>query len=198
MSVATTLGTAIALLEYGSIAAGIEGGDAMVKRAAVEVIRAGTVHPGRYLVLLGGEVAELEEAVDAAERIDDGTILDRMFLPDPHPDLVVALTGPGTHGDGESVGIVETSSAAAIVRAADAGLKGAAVALRSLFLADDLGGKGYLLFVGPLYEVEAAVDLAVKRAGPELVSSRIIAQLHDEMGRNLTDDGRFGPRMRGG
>ena len=38
---------AIALLEFGSIAAGIEAGDAMVKRAALEIIRTGTVQPGR-------------------------------------------------------------------------------------------------------------------------------------------------------
>ena len=41
---------ALAIIEFDSVAVGIHAGDAMVKRAAVDHIRAGTVHPGRYLV----------------------------------------------------------------------------------------------------------------------------------------------------
>ena len=37
---------AVCLLEFSSIAKGIEAGDAMSKRAPLQVIRAGTVHPG--------------------------------------------------------------------------------------------------------------------------------------------------------
>jgi len=44
---------AIALLEFDSIAIGVRAGDAMVKRAPVEITYAGTVHPGKYLVLVG-------------------------------------------------------------------------------------------------------------------------------------------------
>ena len=37
----------------------------MVKRAPVEVTYAGTVHPGKYLVLVGGDVACVEESFAA-------------------------------------------------------------------------------------------------------------------------------------
>ena len=47
---------AIALLEFDSIAIGVRAGDAIVKRAPVEITYAGTVHPGKYLVLVGGDV----------------------------------------------------------------------------------------------------------------------------------------------
>ncbi len=188
---------AIALVEFGSIAAGIEAGDAMVKRAALGVIRAGTVQPGRYLVLIGGAVAELEEAIDAALLIGSDHVVDRMFLPDPHPQLVAALTGIREEGEGEALGIIETSSVAAIINAADAGLKGAEVTLREVFLADGLGGKGYLLFRGPLMEVEAAVEIGARQTDGRLVGSRVIAQLHDEMEENLAAHGRFGARVRG-
>lgn len=186
---------AIALLEFGSIAAGIEAGDAMVKRAALEVIRTGTVHPGRYLVLIGGEVGQLEEALDAAEAVSRDHIVDRMFLPDPHPQLVTALMGTKEVGDGESLGIIETDSVASVVNAADAGLKGAIVTLREIFMADGLGGKGYLLFRGPLVEVEAAVELGSQRAGRGLIGSRVIAQLHEEIEENLAAAGRFAARV---
>jgi microcompartment protein CcmL/EutN len=190
--------SAIALLEFGSIAAGIEAGDAMVKRAALDVIKTGTVQPGRYLVLIGGTVADLEEALDAAMRVGAEHVVDRMFLPDPHPQLVAALAGTREVGEGEALGIIETSSVAATISAADAGLKGAAVTLREIFLADGLGGKGYLLFRGPVVEVEAAVELGVARAPGRLVGSRVIAQLHEEMDENLAAHGHFGVRVRGG
>jgi microcompartment protein CcmL/EutN len=189
---------AIALLEFGSIAAGIEAGDAMVKRAALEVIRTGTVQPGRYLVLIGGAVAELEEAIDAALLVGSDHVIDRMFLPDPHHQLVDSLMGTKLVGEGEALGIIETVSVAAAIAAADAGLKGADVTLREIFLADGLGGKGYLLFRGPLMEVDAAVEIGARAAGSCLIGSRVIAQLHDEMEENLAAHGRFAPRVRGG
>ena len=62
-----TLAPALALLEFHSIAAGIAAGDAMVKRAPVERILSGTIQPGYYLVLVTGEVADVNEAVAAGQ-----------------------------------------------------------------------------------------------------------------------------------
>lgn len=196
MAGTVSFGTAIALLEYSSIAAGIAAGDAMAKRAALEVIHAGTVHPGKYLVLVGGGVADVEEALDAAHRLGADLLLDELFLPDPHPGLVAGLTGAKVQGEGEALGIVETDSVSAVIVAADAGLKGARVDLRQIFLADGLGGKGYLLFSGPLVEIEVAVEQAVARIPGELKAWRVIAQLHDEMNENLLGDGQFASRIR--
>ena len=192
-----TFGTAIALLEYSSIAAGIEAGDAMAKRAELTVLHAGTVHPGKYLVLVGGGVADVEEALDAADRLGIDLLLDQLFLPDPHPGLVAGIGGARVSGDGEALGIIETRSVSASIKAADGGLKGATVALREIRLADGLGGKGYLLFSGPLVEVEAAVEAGIDRVpADEMIGWRVIAQLHDEMNQNLVADGRFASRVR--
>ena len=48
---------ALALIEFNSIAVGIQAGDAMVKKAPIASIKAGTVQPGKYLVLITGQVA---------------------------------------------------------------------------------------------------------------------------------------------
>ncbi len=198
MAESEPFGTAIALLEYGSIAAGIEAGDAMAKRAALHVIHAGTVQPGKYVVMVGGGVSEVEEALDAAHRLGGLSLLDQLFLPDPHADLVAALAGARFSGDGEALGVIETRSVSSAILAADAGLKSADVTLREIFLADGLGGKGYLLFSGPLVDVQVAVESGAGRIATELVSSKVIAQLHDEMNVNLVGDGRFASRVRGG
>jgi microcompartment protein CcmL/EutN len=46
---------AVALVEFDSISAGIVAGDAMVKSSPIGTIYAGTVHPGKYLVLVSGD-----------------------------------------------------------------------------------------------------------------------------------------------
>jgi len=189
---------ALALLELDSIAAGIEAGDAMAKRAPIDVIRAGTVHPGKYLILVGGAVADVEEALDAGREVGASSVLDVVFLPNVHPGLVAAIRGERRAAAGEALGVIETATVAAILEAADAGLKGARVRLLELRLADDLGGKGYLLFDGAVADVEAAVEIGAARiTGSPGLAQRVIPQLHAEMADNLAADARFAARVRG-
>jgi bacterial microcompartment shell protein len=192
---------ALGLLEFDSIAIGIAAGDAMVKRAPVDMIRAGTVHPGRYLVLVAGAVADVEEALHAGREAGPEAVLDAVFLPNVHPDVAAAIGGRFATATGEALGVIETATVASIIGAADAGMKGARVRLLELRLADGLGGKGYLLFDGPVSEVEAAVQIggaAIPSA--ERAVWRVIAKLHGEMRENLAAAARFRDRVapRGG
>jgi microcompartment protein CcmL/EutN len=187
---------ALGLLELESIAAGIEAGDAMVKRAPVEVLRAGTVHPGKYLVLVGGAVADVQEALEAGTDAGGLAVRDVTFLANIHPDVVEGVRGRRQAAQDEALGVIETATVPAIIRAADAGMKGASVRLLELHLADDLGGKGYLLFDGPVTDVEAAVEIGTAAVGEARgLHARVIAQLHTEMADELAADGRFASRV---
>ena len=201
------MGPALALLELESIAVGIEAGDAMVKKAPIEVLRAGTVHPGRYLVLVTGAVADVEEAFRAGVVVGEASIVDTVLLRNVHVQVVAALRGERRAGTGEALGVVETATVAAIIEAADAGVKGASVELLELRLADGLGGKGYLLFDGAVSDVEAAVAIALDRitepgrasgavAVGRLPVARVIPQLHREMRAELEAAPRFRDRVR--
>ena len=187
---------AVGVLEFSSVAKGIEAGDAMVKRAPLDVIRAGTVHPGKYLVLVGGLTADVEEAVEAGREVGGTSLVDVVFLPDVHPDVVASIGGTRRDDAGEALGVIETPTVAATIDAADAGVKGARVTIRDLRLADDLGGKGYVLFGGEVAEVEAAVDCGVERVGAD-ATHVVIARLHEEMRENLVADPGFGARVHG-
>lgn len=188
---------ALGLLELDSIAAGIEAGDAMVKRAPIDLIRTGTAHPGKYLVMVAGAVADVEEALSAGREVAGAAVLDLVFLPNVHPAVVEAMRGGRREPAGEALGVVETATVAAVLEAADAGLKGARVRLLEIHLADDLGGKGYLLFDGPVSDVEAAVEIGAGRisAAPGL-ATRVIPRLHADMAANLASGARFGARVR--
>ncbi len=186
-------GPALALLEFGTVTAGIRAADAMVKRAPLERLAAGTVQPGRYLVLVSGDVACVEEAVAAGRDSGAGALIDDVLLPQVHPDVVAALTGARKLDRMEALGVVETRTVAAILGAADAGVKAAEVALVEVRLADGLHGKGYALFGGPVADVQAAVDHAVASLRPPdtLVDCTVIAQVHGEMLANLALGARF-------
>jgi microcompartment protein CcmL/EutN len=190
---------AVGLLEFDSVARGIEASDAMVKRSPLDVARAGTVHPGKYLVLVGGLTADVEEALEAGRETGAGAVSHEVFLPDVHPDVVASIGGARREDAGEALGVIETLTVAAVIDAADAGVKAARVTIRDLRLADDLGGKGYVLFGGEVAEVEAAVEAGVSRisATGHEVAHVVIAQLHDDMRENLTADPRFMGRVRG-
>jgi microcompartment protein CcmL/EutN len=190
---------ALALLEFSSIAAGIQAADAMVKRAPIDVIKAGTVQPGKYLVLIGGQVADVEESLAAGRQVGGATAVDFVYLPYVHPDVVEAIGGGRVPEMTDALGIVETTMVAAAIHAADAGVKGAEVQLVEVRLADGLGGKGIVLFSGLVADVEAAVEIGVGvLERPDLlVRQVVIPQLHPEMWENVAEATRFRSRVIG-
>ena len=197
MSDAGRFDPAIGLLEFDSIVAGIVAGDPMAKPSPVASLYVGTVHPGRYLVLVGGATAAVEIALDAG---GTDTLIDSLFLPDVHPAVVAALTtaATGFTVDGDALGIVETSASATAIVAADTGVKAADVMLLALRLADDLGGKAYCLFTGLVADAEAAVEASVAGIGDrdKLIKATVIPQLHGEMAENLAAELRFNRHLR--
>lgn len=190
---------ALALVEFGSIAAGIQAADAMVKRAPINVIKTGTVQPGKYLVLIGGMVADVEESLAAGREVGATAVVDYILLPQVHPEVVKAVGGGRVPEVIDSLGVIETTTVAASIHAADAGIKGAEVRLVEVRLADGLGGKGIVLFSGLVADVEAAIEIGVGvLERPELlVRQVVIPQLHSEMWDNVAEATRFRSRVIG-
>ena len=188
---------ALALVEFSSIATGIKAADAMVKRAPIDVIRSGTVQPGKYLVLIGGEVADVEESLKEGREVGGSCLVDFVLLPRVHPEVVESVGGGRVPQAVDSLGIIETTTVAASIHAADAGIKGAEVRLVEVRLADGLGGKGIVLFSGLVADVEAAVEIGigVLESPNLLVRQVVIPQLHPEMWDNVSDATRFRSRV---
>jgi microcompartment protein CcmL/EutN len=184
---------ALALVEFDSIAAGIQTADVMVKKASLAQIIGGTIHPGKYLVMLAGDVGPVEESLAAGLALAAGNVVDHVFLPGVHPHVPESIAGTRRTMAVEALGIVETKSVAAAIQVADAGLKGARVTLLELRLADGLGGKGVVLFTGTVTDVEAGVEVGCQALGDgaHLLNALVIPQLHPEMEDNILDNTRF-------
>jgi microcompartment protein CcmL/EutN len=176
-------GPALALIELGSIARGHRVADAMLKRAPVRLLRAEPVSPGKFLVLVSGDVASVEEALRAGLEVAGDRLLDRLLLHQAHRELWPALEGAARTGAGvESLGIVETTTVAATILGADAAAKAAAIRITEMRLGRGIGGKGFFTVTGPLAEVEAAVDAAVALIdAASLQATEIIAAPHADL-----------------
>ena len=188
---------ALALIEYSSIAAGMQAADAVVKKAQIRVLRVGTIQPGKFLVLFGGEVGDVEESLAAGRQMGGEAVIDFVYLPVVHPEVVESVTGFRRPQPIDALGVIETSSVASTILAADAGVKGAEVHLVEIRLGDGLGGKGIVLYSGLVADVEAAVAIGVGvlRRPEHLVRQVVIPQLHPEMWANVSDSTRFRQRV---
>ena len=113
---------ALALLEFETVAAGILASDLMVKRSPIALLRCGSVHPGRFLVLVGGSVASTEEAYAAGIRSgeSEGALFCSVVLGDVLPYLHDAVLGSRRDVEGDALAVVETRWSPALHAAVDA------------------------------------------------------------------------------
>ena len=184
---------AIALIELGSVAAGAFAADKMVKRSPVELLHVGTVQPGKYVILVGGGTAEVEESHLAGMQAAASDVLDEVLLPNVHPQVVRALEGKRGFDDYNSMVVLETSTLAAILRATDAAIKGAAVDVAELRLANGLGGRGLAMLTGELSDVEAAAEIATHALAGRNVTlcHSIVSNVHEQFASRLGESTRF-------
>jgi microcompartment protein CcmL/EutN len=184
---------AIALIELTSIAAGAYAADRMVKRSPIELLQAGTVQPGKFLILVGGGTAEVEESYREGMQTAPDAILDEVFLPHVHPNVVNALNGTRTFKNDESLVVLETSTVAAIIRATDAAAKGAHIEVAEIRLGSGLGGRGLAILTGDRTNIEAATDAAAQSlAGREgTLCHSIISNIHEQFADTLGRSSRF-------
>lgn len=175
-------GPALGLIELCSIARGLVVCDAMVKRAPVRIVRAGSTHPGKYIVHVRGGVDEVGEAMAAGLAAAREALIDRVFLPYPHAQLAPLLATGRRDAPLESVGVLEAFSIAATIRAADAALKAAEIDGLRLVLADHVGGKGHFVFTGLLHDAEEGLEAGRAAIGETLLAGcELVANPHADL-----------------
>lgn len=177
---------ALGLVEVSSIARGMVVSDRCVKKAPVTLLASNPISPGRFITLFWGDVASVEASMQEGVEVAGDTLVDQLYLPGAHPQILQLLTRKGQPAEIDSLGIVETHSVSAALLASDAALKAADVALVELRLASGLGGKGYFVLSGSLDCVEASLEAVNARLQSiQLVSVEVIPRPDPEFTRFL-------------
>jgi microcompartment protein CcmL/EutN len=180
-------GNSIGLIELGSIAAGFEVCDAMLKTADVELLLSRSICSGKYMVLIRGDVAAVESSVCAGSEVGHFSIIDTFVIPNVHESVFPALNGSNKIEALEALGIIESFSIASLIEAADAAAKSANVTLIEIRLAMALGGKAFVTLTGSVAAVRSAVDAgaAVVAAKGLLTNKVVIASPRPELLREM-------------
>jgi microcompartment protein CcmL/EutN len=150
----------IGLIELSSIAAGYNVADAMLKASDVELLLSRSICSGKYIVMVGGDVAAVRASVDAGKSGAPGMVIDTFVIPNVHKNVFPAISGISQVEMLEALGIVESFSVASLIEAADAAVKTARVQLIEIRLAMALGGKAFVTLTGDVAAVQSAVDAA--------------------------------------
>jgi microcompartment protein CcmL/EutN len=178
---------AIGLIETISIAVGVMITDEMAKTAPVEILEATAICPGKYMVLIAGDVSPVEDSLKRGVEVGGDVVVDTLFIPYVHRQVFPAILGATDIAQLGALGVVETFTVASTILAADAAAKAAPVELIEIRLAKGLGGKAFFTMTGELFDVEAATAAALEvvRKTGNLVRSVVIPRPHEDLGSKI-------------
>lgn len=174
---------AIGLIESSSIAKGIEFTDVMAKSADITILVTKSICPGKYIVLIGGDVSSVNQAVDAALDVAPSVVVDHFVIANIHPSILPAISGGTVVDEVEAIGVLETYSVAATIEATDLAVKAASVTPIRMHLAFGIGGKSYVVLTGDVASVEASMKVGAESASNRgfLVNQVVIPRPHRQV-----------------
>ena len=173
----------IGMIELGSIAAGFQVSDAMLKAADVELLLARSICSGKYMVMVRGDVGAVQSSVEAGVRAGGFSVIDTFMIPNVHESIFPAIAGTTKVEELEALGILESFSVASLIEGADAAAKSANVRLVEVRLAMALGGKAFATMTGNVAAVQSAVDAGAQVIGKKglLVNKVVIPSPRREL-----------------
>jgi microcompartment protein CcmL/EutN len=177
ISTTSSKGNAIGIVETSSIAKGFEIADTLMKTADVEIVVNRTICPGKYMVLVGGEIDAVQSSIEAGVAVGAHTVVDHFIIANLHPAVFPAVSGVARLPQLKALGVIEGFSVASVIEAADAAVKAAPVQLITIHLAMAIGGKGFVTMTGDVSAVSEAVEIGaavIERRGL-LVEKVVIA-----------------------
>jgi microcompartment protein CcmL/EutN len=175
---------AIAVVELVSIARGVRTTDEMCKKADVELVESAVICPGKYLIVIAGQVGPVEEAYRRGLEVGGEAVVDQLFLPNAHEQLVPAMRACVPVEEVDALAVVETFAAASAILAADASCKRADVKLIELRLARGMCGKGMYTMTGTQPDIETAVEAGeqiLQRESGLLLRTEVIPRPHPDL-----------------
>lgn len=173
----------IGLVEVKNVSKGIVVTDEMLKSAGVVLISSGSVCPGKFVTIVGGELSAIQASVDRAKMIAEEDLIDSFVIGNLGENVFEAMCGTSKVENKQALGIVETFTAASSIQAADAAVKAAAVSLIEVRVARGMGGKCFVTMTGDVADVKSAVEAGARIAAEQgvLINTEVIPNPHPEL-----------------
>lgn len=173
----------IGLLEFKSVAKGMEVADDVLKAANIELVMCTPICPGKYVVIITGDVGAVNSAINVGIQKGGIFMVEGIVLPNIHPEVLPALMGLGSFEGIKDIGVIETMSALASIQAADIAVKAANITLIEVRIARGLGGKGFVIFTGEISSVKNAIKACENEMSEsgELLCSSVLASPSKEL-----------------
>ena len=159
------MSSAIGMVECVTVSTGFRAADDMAKAAEVELLQAEATCPGKFVILITGEISAVQASVERAAAAYGEKVIDTFVLGNPHESIFPAIYGTASVEKIEALGVLETYDVAAMIVAADIAAKTAIVELLELRLAKGMCGKSYMTLTGSVSAVSAALEAAKAAAG---------------------------------
>ncbi len=151
----------IGLLEFKRIASGIEASNQMLKAADVKLIQARYICPGKYIVLIAGDVSAVKSSLAAGVNTASKDLLKKLLISKVDKSLIDLIQNEKTKIDEfNALGVLEYSSIASGIIAADAALKAAEIELVKIVLGMRTGGKSLIIFTGSIEACRQGLNAA--------------------------------------
>lgn len=173
----------IGLIEVKNVSKGIKVTDEMLKSAGVTLIQSGSVCPGKFVTVVGGDLSSIQAAVERAELICEDSLIDKFVIGNLGEQVFEAICGTAVVKEKKALGIIETFTAAAAIEAADACVKASVVSLIEVRVARGLGGKCFVTMTGDVADVTAAVEAGARIAAKTgvLINTEVIPNPHPDL-----------------
>ncbi|MHB8336700.1 MAG: BMC domain-containing protein [Ignavibacteriaceae bacterium] len=183
---------AVGIIELASIYKGFAVQDAVLKSANIEKLIARTICSGKFFMVVRGNVADVETAINVAREVGGFSVVNLTTIPNIDPRVFPAISGNTTIqiNTNKKIGamlVIETFSVVSAIRAADYAVKEANLEIIRVHVAMAVGGKGYVLMTGDIDALESAVKPAldyIKQDGM-LAGYVIIKNPHEELLKEL-------------
>lgn len=180
---------AIGIIELSSIYKGFEVQDIVLKATKVEKLIARTICSGKYMILVRGEIADVETCIRRAKESGGFAIVNAIMVSNVDEKVFPALVGATTLESPEVDGmaVLETFSVASAIKAADFAVKEAEITLLRIHIAMAVGGKGFVIMTGNIDALKSALVPAVEYVKEEglLAGYTLITRPHKDLLRDL-------------
>lgn len=178
---------AIGVIEFKNVPKGVEATDDALKSAGVQLVAAHPSCPGKYELILTGSISNVSASMEHVKTKFEDYIIDTSLMGRIDARVIDALFGTQKGERNGSLGLLETYSAAACIKAADLCVKTARVEIFDLRVSRGLGGKGIVLITGEVGDVNAAIEAGAnyaKRLGM-LSAQSVIPAPHADLWEQL-------------